>query len=120
MRNIEESSQDYCLPFFPDDDASGAEGSPSFLRRRTSMKSNYGFSVDSKVDVRQAKSNPLNNKDLTSRDGSNVRYKLENTGFRIDSNKFLDDKLSGPPKSMDHRSAESRSRGMKYSTTCHF
>lgn len=113
MRDTEESSQDDCLPFFLDDDSSGPEGSPSFLRRRTSMKSTYGFSVDAKVDVRQATY-------LTSRDGSTVRYKLENTGFRIDSNKFLDEKLSEPPKSMDHRSAETRSRGMKNTTTCHF
>ncbi|KAJ0028298.1 hypothetical protein Pint_35323 [Pistacia integerrima] len=110
VRDTEESSQDDCLPFFLDDDSSGPEGSPSFLRRRTSMKSTYGFAVDAKVDVRQATSNPLNNKDLTSRDGSTVRYKLESTGFRIDSNKFSDEKLSEPPKSMDHRSAETRSR----------
>ncbi|KAJ0088678.1 hypothetical protein Patl1_31788 [Pistacia atlantica] len=98
------------FPFLENDDSSGPEGSPSFLRRRTSMKSTYGFAVDAKVDVRQATSNPLNNKDLTSRDGSTVRYKLESTGFRIDSNKFSDEKLSEPPKSMDHRSAETRSR----------
>ncbi|XP_044474321.1 serine/threonine-protein kinase ATG1c-like isoform X1 [Mangifera indica] len=108
-RDTEESSQDDCLPFFLDDDSSGPEGSPSFLRRRTSVKSTIGFSIDAKVDVRQATSNPLN-KDLTSRDGSTFRHKLENTGFRIDSNNFSDEKLSELPKSMDYRSAEIRSR----------
>ncbi|KAB2630603.1 serine/threonine-protein kinase ATG1-like [Pyrus ussuriensis x Pyrus communis] len=40
MTNMEESSQEDCLPFHLDDDSSGPEGSPSFSRRRSSMK--YG------------------------------------------------------------------------------
>ncbi|XP_022934901.1 serine/threonine-protein kinase ATG1c-like isoform X1 [Cucurbita moschata] len=48
--SMEENSQDDYLPFSLDDDSSGPEGSPSFVRRRSSMKSTYGFSPDKKVD----------------------------------------------------------------------
>ncbi|KAG6596389.1 Serine/threonine-protein kinase ATG1c, partial [Cucurbita argyrosperma subsp. sororia] len=45
--SMEENSQDDYLPFSLDDDSSGPEGSPSFVRR-SSMKSTYGFSPDKK------------------------------------------------------------------------
>ncbi|XP_022971229.1 serine/threonine-protein kinase ATG1c-like isoform X2 [Cucurbita maxima] len=48
--SMEENSQDDYLPFSLDDDSSGPEGSPSFVRRRSSMKSTCGFSPDKKVD----------------------------------------------------------------------
>ncbi|PIM98854.1 Serine/threonine-protein kinase involved in autophagy [Handroanthus impetiginosus] len=48
-KNSEESSQEDYLPFILDEDSSGPEGSPSFPRRST-MRSMYGFSLDSKPD----------------------------------------------------------------------
>ncbi|KAL5809239.1 hypothetical protein ACOSQ3_029930 [Xanthoceras sorbifolium] len=110
VRDTGESSQDDCLPFFLDDDSSGPEGSPSFSKRRSSMKSTYGFSVDAKVDGREATSNALNNVDLTSRHGTTIRRKTENTSFMGDSHKLSDENLNDPPKLMDQRLATSRSR----------
>ncbi|KAL2229499.1 UNVERIFIED_CONTAM: Serine/threonine-protein kinase ATG1c [Sesamum indicum] len=50
-RNAEESPQEDCLPFSLDYDSSGPDGSPSF-RRRSTMRSMHGFSLDSKPDRR--------------------------------------------------------------------
>lgn len=101
MRDAAESSQDDCLPFFLDDDSSGPEGSPSCPKRRSSMKSTYGFSVDTKHG-REATSNAVNNLDL--------RYgnKLDNTNLRHDSYKLSDENLNEPPKCLDQRLANTR------------
>lgn len=106
VRDVAESSQDDCLPFFLDDDSSGPEGSPSFSKRRSSMKSTYGFSVDAKHG-REATSSALNNLDL--------RYgnKLDNTNLRHDSYKLSDENLNEPPKCLDQRLANTRSKGIK-------
>ncbi|KDO57934.1 hypothetical protein CISIN_1g043425mg, partial [Citrus sinensis] len=103
VRDVAESSQDDCLPFFLDDDSSGPEGSPSFSKRRSSMKSTYGFSVDAKHG-REATSSALNNLDL--------RYgnKLDNTNLRHDSYKLSDENLNEPPKCLDQRLANTRSK----------
>lgn len=103
VRDVVESSQDDCLPFFLDDDSSGPEGSPSFSKRRSSMKSTYGFSVDAKHG-REATSSALNNLDL--------RYgnKLDNTNLRHDSYKLSDENLNEPPKCLDQRLANTRSK----------
>ncbi|KAL6329646.1 hypothetical protein AAG906_026371 [Vitis piasezkii] len=60
-------SQEDCMSFPLDDDSSGVEGSPSFLRKRSSMKSTYGFSLDKKVDIRETIFNSPNNMDLASK-----------------------------------------------------
>ncbi|KDP24546.1 hypothetical protein JCGZ_25110 [Jatropha curcas] len=109
MRNAEDISQEDCLPFFLDDDSSGPEGSPSFSKRGPSMKSTYGFSLDTRVDEREAKSNALNNMNFTLRHSSANRN-LENTSFKPDSNKFSDENLHEAPKSMNQRSTNVRSR----------
>lgn len=103
VRDVAESSQDDCLPFFLDDDSSGPEGSPSFSKRRSSMKSTYGFSVDAKHG-REATSSALNNLDL--------RYgnKLDNTNLRHDSYKLSDENLNEPPKCLDQRLANTQSK----------
>ncbi|KAG6437680.1 hypothetical protein SASPL_102603 [Salvia splendens] len=49
-RNTEESSQEDCLPFSLDDDSSVPVGSPS--PKRSTMRSMYGFSLDSKFEQR--------------------------------------------------------------------
>uniref|UniRef100_F6I082 Protein kinase domain-containing protein n=1 Tax=Vitis vinifera TaxID=29760 RepID=F6I082_VITVI len=67
VRKTEASSQEDCMSFPLDDDSSGAEGSPSFLRKRSSMKSTYGFSPDKKVDIRETIFNTPNNMDLASK-----------------------------------------------------
>ncbi|XVE96940.1 hypothetical protein REPUB_Repub02eG0267500 [Reevesia pubescens] len=107
-RNTEESFQGDCLPFFLDDDSSGPEGSPSFAKKRSSIKSTYGFSPDAK-DTREATSNPLNKVDFTSK-YSGTRHKSENTSFRLENRKVSDETLREPHKSMDQRSLNTRSR----------
>ncbi|KAK2657765.1 hypothetical protein Ddye_010817 [Dipteronia dyeriana] len=110
VRDTGESSQDDCLPFFLDDDSSGPEGSPSFSKRISSMKSTYGFSIDAKIDGRESTSNALNNVDLPSRHSNTTRHKSENTSFRRDSHKLSDENQNEPPKLMDQRLATIRSR----------
>ncbi|XP_050244322.1 serine/threonine-protein kinase ATG1c isoform X2 [Quercus robur] len=110
VRNMEESSPDDCLPFFLDDDSSGAEGSPSFVKRRPFMKSTYGFSLDTKVDKREAASTTSNNIILTSRHGSSTD-KLESTSPKLDSHRPPSIRnLIDPIKPMDQRSFNNRSR----------
>lgn len=108
VRNTEENSQDDYLPFRLDDDSSGPDGSPSHLRRRSAMKSTYGFSLDAKFDRRDAAPNTANNMDLTSRYGY-ATHKQENTGFRLEGHRPLDGILKEPLKAMDQRSVN-RSR----------
>ncbi|XWS67130.1 hypothetical protein CRYUN_Cryun05aG0260400 [Craigia yunnanensis] len=99
LRNTEESFQEDCLPFFLDDDSSGPEGSPSFAKKRSSMKSAYGFSPDAK-DTKV---------DFTSK-YSGTRHKSENTSFRLEGRKVSGETLYEPHKSLDQRSASTRSR----------
>ncbi|GAV65439.1 Pkinase domain-containing protein [Cephalotus follicularis] len=106
VRNTEESAQDDFLPFLLDDDSSGPEGSPSFNKRRSSMKSTHGFSLDTKFDRRESTSNALNNMDLNSRYAMG-KNKLENNSYRLDSYKFPDENLNEPLK---HMEANRRSR----------
>ncbi|KAM7263675.1 hypothetical protein ACFE04_001358 [Oxalis oulophora] len=99
VRTADESSQDDCLPFLLDDDSSGAEGSPSFNKRKPSINTTYGFSLDTKPNRREATPSAFNNMDLTSRSGS-VRNKLERV--RLDNHES--------PKTLDQRATEHRSR----------
>lgn len=110
VRNTEESFQEDCMPFPLDDDSSGPEGSPSFLRR-SSMKSTYGFTLDTKVDRRDSLFNTANNMGLASK-CSRASHKPEITGFRIDSLRPSDEDMK-PLKSMGQRSMKSHSRGTK-------
>ncbi|XP_028071138.1 serine/threonine-protein kinase ATG1c-like isoform X2 [Camellia sinensis] len=96
VRNAEESSQDDCLPFILDDDSSGPDGSPSFVRR-PSMKSTYGFSLDTKVDRKEV-FNTSNNMDRTSKNSI-----VTHTGFRIGSRRSSDGNLKESFKSTDQR-----------------
>ncbi|XP_024934982.3 serine/threonine-protein kinase ATG1c isoform X2 [Ziziphus jujuba] len=107
VRNMEESSQEDCLPFIFDDDSSGPEGSPS-LRRRFSMKSTYGFSLDSRADRPEAPPTTSNNVDSTLRYGTATRK--ENSTLRLDSHRPSDRSLADPLKSMDRKPVNSQSR----------
>ncbi|KAL6312591.1 hypothetical protein AAG906_005992 [Vitis piasezkii] len=102
VRKTEASSQEDCMSFPLDDDSSGVEGSPSFLRKRSSMKSTYGFSLDKKVDIRETIFNSPNNMDLASKYNS-ASHKPEITGFRIDSLRPSDENVKEPLKSMEQR-----------------
>ncbi|RVW67660.1 Serine/threonine-protein kinase ATG1c [Vitis vinifera] len=102
VRKTEASSQEDSMSFPLDDDSSGAEGSPSFLRKRSSMKSTYGFSLDKKVDIRETIFNSPNNMDLASK-YSGASHKPEITGFRINSLRPSDENVKEPLKSMEQR-----------------
>lgn len=103
MRNMEESSQEDCMPFLLDDDSSGPEGSPSFSRRRPSMKSTYGFSLDMKADRREASP-------ITSFRYGNATRK-ENSSLRLDSHGPSDRNLSDHLGSVDQKPVNAHSRG---------
>ncbi|TYH91208.1 hypothetical protein ES332_A13G101200v1 [Gossypium tomentosum] len=106
--STDESFQEDCLPFFLDDDSSGPEGSPSFEKKRSSMKSGYGFSPNAK-DTREQTSNPLNKVNFTSK-YSGTRHKLDDSSFRHESSKVSGETLYEPHKSMDQRSTSTHSR----------
>lgn len=111
VRYMEENSQEDCLPFFLDDESSGPEGSSSFLRRKSSMKSTYGFSPDKKVCRTEVASTTSNNVNLTSRYGITTD-KLENTSSRLDRHRPTN-RLSDALTSMDQRPPNTRSGGTK-------
>ncbi|KAG6643284.1 hypothetical protein CIPAW_09G199700 [Carya illinoinensis] len=112
VRNMEENFQEYCLPFLLDDDSSGPEGSPSLRRRRrSSVKSTYGFSLDTKVGRREAVSaNSNNDVNLTSGFGS-VTDNMESTSSRLDSRR-PSNRITDPLTSTDLRSPNARSRAV--------
>ena len=109
-KNADDSSQEDCLPFLLDDDSSGQEGSPFVSKRMSPMKSTYGFSVNSRDGGRDATSNVLNDVNFTSRYVS-AKQNFDNASFRPGINKGLNESLNEPPKSINQRSANLRSRG---------
>ncbi|XP_019059379.1 PREDICTED: serine/threonine-protein kinase ATG1c-like isoform X2 [Tarenaya hassleriana] len=110
-RNMEESSQEDSLPFFLDDDSSGPEGSPSYFKRTSSMKSSYGFNVDTKGERREAASSPLKNTDLTSRYSSRSAQRAENPRFRFESHRLSDRNRNESSRLTDSRSLIAQGRG---------
>ncbi|KAA8518953.1 hypothetical protein F0562_016273 [Nyssa sinensis] len=98
-RNLVETSQEDCLPFSLDDDSSGPDGSPSFVRKRSSLKSTYGFSLD--TEDRREMSNASNQ--LLTLKYSSVTHKPENSGFRLDNFRPSESNLKESLKSMDQR-----------------
>ncbi|GAB4833867.1 Serine/threonine-protein kinase ATG1c [Ancistrocladus abbreviatus] len=105
-RYREESSQDDCLPFLLDDDSSGPDGSPSYLRRKPSMKSACGFSLDSR---RETVSNSSKRADPSSRYALNT-HKLESSGFRIDNSRPANVNTKEPPRYVEQKLVSSRAR----------
>ncbi|KAH1162432.1 hypothetical protein GLYMA_01G099600v4 [Glycine max] len=104
LRRTEENYQEDCLPFMLDDDSSGPEGSSSFSRKKSSMKSTYGFDLNAKLDKAES-SSPI------SGFGS-MTQRSENTTKRLDNHTIsrnLTDPLESPeqlfaspyPKVMD-------------------
>ncbi|PON59921.1 Serine/threonine protein kinase [Parasponia andersonii] len=112
VRKIDENSQEDCLPFFLDDDSSGPEGSPSHLRR-SSMKSTYGFSLDSKADRHEASSlgTKVDRLEATPTTSNNIdpilKYSTvnnkENYNIRPESHKSSVRSLNDPLKPMGQK-----------------
>ncbi|KAK9714168.1 hypothetical protein RND81_06G076200 [Saponaria officinalis] len=107
IKNREESSSDDCLPFLLDDDSSGPDGSPSFLGRRSSMKSSYGFSPDSR---KEADSNTVKYVDSSSRHTNHTAHRMQTSSFMVDSSRQAN-YVAHPPISMEQRPVSFHSRG---------
>ncbi|KAL1195882.1 Serine/threonine-protein kinase ATG1b [Cardamine amara subsp. amara] len=102
-RNMEEISQEDCLPFFLDDDSSGPEGSPSYFKHTSPMKSSYGFSVETRGERREAASSPLKNMELTSR-YSRVSHRAATNNFKFEGQRLSDRNQFRPSSLPDSRS----------------
>ncbi|KAH6798410.1 Protein kinase superfamily protein [Perilla frutescens var. frutescens] len=87
-RNIGESSQEDCLPFSLDDDSSVPVGSPS--PKRSTMRSMYGFSLDSKSEQRDYLN--LANRTGSSKYNSSPR-KTKITGSNLGSRQLSEGNL---------------------------
>ncbi|ESQ45092.1 hypothetical protein EUTSA_v10010160mg [Eutrema salsugineum] len=109
-RNMEEISQEDCLPFFLDDDSSGPEGSPSYIKHTSPMKSSYGFSVETRAERREAASSHLKNMELTSR-YSRVSHRAETNNFKLESHRLSDRNQCKPSSLPDSRSLRTQGRG---------
>lgn len=107
MKNIEESVNDDCLPFFLDDDCSVR--SPSFSNRRTSTQSSKGL-TDPKFDKRESPSTAFSYTDRNSRNSSSSNMKMQNDSFRPDTYSNSDAKPND--SLLDQRPMNTRSRGM--------
>ncbi|CAA7046219.1 unnamed protein product [Microthlaspi erraticum] len=106
-RNMEEVSQEDSLPFFLDDDSSGPEGSPSYVRRTSPMKSSYGFSVETRGERREAASSPLKNMEPNSRYSS---HRAETNNFKFERHRLSDRNQFRPSSLPDSRSLSTQGR----------
>lgn len=112
-RNMEEISQEDCLPFFLDDDSSGPEGSPSSFKHTSPIKSSYGFSVER----RETTSTPLKNMELTSR-YSRVSNRAETNNFKFEGHRLSDRSQYKPSSLPDSRSLSTQGRGNQIFIIC--
>ncbi|XP_068477902.1 serine/threonine-protein kinase ATG1c-like isoform X5 [Phaseolus vulgaris] len=99
LRRTDENYQEDCLPFILDDDSGGGpEGSPSFSRKKPSIKSTYGFDLNSKLDKADSTSPMYNN--INSNSGFvSVTQRSDNTNRRLDNHNIsrnLTDPLESP------------------------
>ncbi|KAI4356524.1 hypothetical protein L6164_000542 [Bauhinia variegata] len=107
LQRTDENSQEDCLPFLLDDDSTGPERSPSFSRKKSSMKSTYGFDVNPKVDKSDSASTTSNNINFTTRYGT-VAHRPENPA--LDSHRISVRNVTDPLESMEQRWANTRSK----------
>lgn len=108
---MEEVSHDDSLPFFLDDDSSEPEGSPSYTKHTSPMKSSYGFSVETRRERREAAaSSPLKNMELNSR-YSRVSHRADTNNFKFESHRLLDINQFKPSSLPDSRSLSTQGRG---------
>ncbi|KAK4432339.1 Serine/threonine-protein kinase ATG1c [Sesamum alatum] len=103
-RNAEGSPQEDCLPFSLDYDSSGPDGSPSF-RRRSTIRSMHGFSLDSKPDRRDS-FNLANRPDSSKY--SSTQCKTEITGSGLGGRQLSEGNLKGSLKTTDLGSPDRR------------
>lgn len=109
-RNMEENSQEDCLPFFLDDDSSGPEGSPSYFKHTSPVRSSYGFGVDTRGERREPASSPLKNMELNSR-YSRVGHRAETNNYKFESHRLSDRNQFRPSSLPDSRSFSTQGRG---------
>lgn len=114
----EENNQEDCLPFILDDDSSGPEGSPSFSRKKSSMKSTFGFDLNAKLDKAESTS-IFNNVNCASR-YSSVTERPENTTKRLDNHKISGRNLTDPLDSPEQILANPYPKGINYQTKISF
>ncbi|KAF2603632.1 hypothetical protein F2Q70_00026877 [Brassica cretica] len=103
---MEEVSHDDSLPFFLDDDSSEPEGSPSYIKHTSPMKSSYGFSVERRE---AAASSPLKNMELNSR-YSRVSHRADTNNFKFESHRLIDRNQFKPSSLPDSRSLSTQGR----------
>ncbi|KAL6508009.1 hypothetical protein OROGR_024204 [Orobanche gracilis] len=96
-RNTEQISQEDCLPFSLDADSSCPDGNPSSQRKST-IKSLYGFSLDTKTDRRDI-SNLADKADSSIHIGAPL--KTEITGSNIGNRRFSEGNLKESLKTAD-------------------
>lgn len=106
FRRAKENFQEDCLPFFLDDDSSVPDGSPSFSRKKSSIKSTYGFNVNTQLDKIDSASTTSNNINFTS------RQRPENNTIRLDSHRTTGRSLTDPLESLEQRPANTCSKGI--------
>ncbi|KAI7755122.1 hypothetical protein M8C21_025992 [Ambrosia artemisiifolia] len=102
----EENNQDDNLPFSLDDDSNALVGSPP-LPKRSPLRSTYGFSLDAKVNKRDASKDV----EVPSR-YSSIRPKPDNNGFSSGNRRSLKGNLKESLRSIDHRPVNTRSQVM--------
>ncbi|KAL0867199.1 hypothetical protein Bca101_046317 [Brassica carinata] len=107
---MEEVSHDDSLPFFLDDDSSEPEGSPSYIKHASPMKSSYGFSVETRRERKEASSSPLKNMELNSR-YSRVSHRADTNNFKFESHRVIDRNQFKPSSLPDSRSLSTQGRG---------
>lgn len=112
--NTLESSLEECLPFQLDDDRNGPEGSPSYFKGKSTMKTTHGFSPEARFERRDVTSNNFNDTNLLSSRHGRFSYKMENAGFMPDSRRPSDRNIKDPMLSTDNRMANIQSRGDIY------
>lgn len=105
-RNTEESSQEDCLPFDLDDDSNLPAGSPS--PKKSTMKSMYGFSLDSKSEQRDYSN--LANRTGSSKYNSSP-HKIKVTGSNLGSRQLAEGNLNESLKRTEFGTLETHPKG---------
>ena len=113
LRRTEENNQEDCLPFILDDDSSGPEGSPSFSRKKSSMKSTFGFDLNTKLDKAESTSRISDNINRASRYTS-ATHKAETTAKRLENHKTSGRTLNDPLESPEQLFANPYPKGINY------
>lgn len=86
LRRTEENYQEDCLPFILDDDSSRPAGNTLFSKKKSSIKSTFGFDLNTKLE--KAESTPVSNNVNSASRYSSVTQRLENTFKRLDNHKI--------------------------------